>query len=337
MHMQVQAARRRAIMLSFQGFTQIGSLQDYTRRRTLEHRLQQKKQSGNLLQKTPVTCKTDAGREMAAKKASDQQLLTDFMESQSEKDTKLESICNKVVYGQDLSDEEIEYLKDKNPELYNKFKQEESDRKALEKKLENADTKEEAQQVVRDKINEGISKINLVKDNPYITESDKLAIYAEVNRAVRRASKELIKFQESGEYDKLPSEADLAKERADETRREQEEQLEAMEQFEESTAPQEGEEPEETGKADSTAPQNSGDGNAAVEPEQDNAPETAKPQKQEPLHQGDLPEAAESRDKEKPAHAAAKTSPAPEDIEQLLRDVRRKQNPLDPFWLDRKA
>ncbi len=196
---------------------------------------------------------SQAGKDLAMKKYSEQLLIDQFQENQKngKTDEKLSSIMTKVQSGSDLSYDEMEYLKDKNPTVYQKLKEEEADREAFEKRIKQAKTKDEVQQIRTDHSMKAMTTVNAVKNNPYITDSDKAAIMGSEVRMERKASEILQKFVESGEYGKLPTQAEkneAEKEIREAKEREMQEQAQPMTEEAESTekpedAPEESKDP----------------------------------------------------------------------------------------------
>lgn len=187
----------------------LGNLHTYTKNLTMSNRWKQRKESGDLIVRYDENAyRTEAGKAMARRKQSDYQLLSEFQEQQKNTDTRLSEIHNKLANGATLSEDELEYLRDKDPQTYAKIKAEESRNKAFAKKLARAKTKDEAQQVMTNRENEAVMKIKSVENNPYISDADKLTIYADARRSVMQGREIFDKFVASGAYDRLPTEAE---------------------------------------------------------------------------------------------------------------------------------
>jgi hypothetical protein len=187
----------------------LGNLHIYTKNLTMTNRWKQRKESGDLVVRYDENAyRTEAGKAMARRKQSDYQLLSEFQEQQENTDTRLSEIRNKLVYGTALSDDEIEYLRDKDPQTYAMIKAEESRNKAFAKKLARARTKDEAQQIMTNRENEAVMKIKSVENNPNISDADKLTVYADARRSVLQGREIFRKFVASGAYDRLPTEAE---------------------------------------------------------------------------------------------------------------------------------
>lgn len=125
-------------------------------------------------------------------------------------DKKLSAIQQKLYNGGKLTPEEREYLKAKNPQAYNELVQEEQEQKAYEQELRRCQTKEEVERVKMTRIGQSLSTVNEVKNNPNIPKEKKLALIAREKRRTDAVNESTQKFIESGEYAKLPTEAEKA-------------------------------------------------------------------------------------------------------------------------------
>lgn len=125
-------------------------------------------------------------------------------------DKKLSAIQQKLYNGGKLTPEEKEYLKAKNPQAYNELVQEEQEQKAYEQELRRCQTKEEVERVKMTRIGQSLSTVNEVKNNPNIPKEKKLALIAREKRRTDAVNESTQKFIESGEYAKLPTEAEKA-------------------------------------------------------------------------------------------------------------------------------
>lgn len=86
---------------------------------------------------------------------SEHQMKVDQFESELEKfqdDNKLSGIDSKLKLGGELTDKELEYLREKNPELYKKALAIKEERKQYKKSLQNARTKEEVERIKSNKM-----------------------------------------------------------------------------------------------------------------------------------------------------------------------------------------
>lgn len=140
---------------------------------------------------------------------SEHQIKVDQFESELEKfqdDNKISGIDSKLKLGGELTDKELEYLREKNPELYKKALAIKEERKQYKKSLESARTKEEVERIKSNKMQTFLSEASSVKNNPNISSEKKEEFLEQLNRRMAGISKEHAKFKASMEYQKLPEE-----------------------------------------------------------------------------------------------------------------------------------
>ncbi len=117
----------------------------------------------------------------------------------------------KLNSGQKLTAEEMEYLRQTNPEKYQKIKAIEAEKENYERELKRCRTKEEVQRVRMAHTAASLGAVNEIKNNPNIPEEKKFELIMHEhhkNMALEESTKE---FVESGKYAKLPTEAEKAK------------------------------------------------------------------------------------------------------------------------------
>ena len=115
---------------------------------------------------------------------------------QDETDHKMSSIMAKAQAGKKLSPDDWEYLKQKNPTLYEKLREAEQEQENYEKALRRCKTKDEAQRLHMSKLGDIMTAAKNV---------DEGAIYR-----LNRLTRSMIAFTESDEYHELPTEAEEA-------------------------------------------------------------------------------------------------------------------------------
>ena len=194
----------------------IGSISQYTKTTTLESQWNLKKKSGD------VTGHSKGLEDFLSVSSS-------FTRTQEDADNeKLQKITDKVNVGAKLTNEEMEYLKEKNPQLYEKLRQIEKEQKAYEDALRHCKSKDEAQRLHMARVGEAMQAAK---------NGDGTAAYR-----MNRMSESMTAFSESEEYKKLSTEAEQA--------------LEHNEQSEAETKALETEktESEQSEKADKSAP-----------------------------------------------------------------------------------
>lgn len=152
---------------------------------------------------------------------------------------KLNNIMQKIYAGAKLTSKEKEYLKAKNPQAYEKLRSIEQEQKAYEKKLRQCKTKEEVQRLKMNQIASSLSVIGSVRNNSHIPESKKLEICMQEKMRMDKIEQSTSAFVQSGEYDRLPTEAEEAKARKEEKQQQTKPQK-----------PQKPEQPEQTEQPD---------------------------------------------------------------------------------------
>ncbi|MFN2927073.1 hypothetical protein ACKX2L_09110 [Lachnospiraceae bacterium YH-ros2228] len=210
----------------FSRLSSIGNLRTYTKNLTMTKQWKQRKASGQMVVRyNEDNYITEAGKNMARKKQADYQLLTEMQEEQKNTDTRLQEIHDKLAYGASLNDDELEYLKDKDPQLYTKLKAEQAQNEAFAKRLSQAKTKDEAKQLMIERENSALMKVKSVENNPHISIADKLTIYQEANRSVNQGQEIFRRFVASGAYDRLPTEEEKLEVEAEKKKAEEAELL----------------------------------------------------------------------------------------------------------------
>lgn len=126
-------------------------------------------------------------------------------------DNKLTAIDSKLKSGSELTEKELEYLREKNPELYKKAMAIKEERKQYKKSLQNAKSKEEVERIKSNKMQAFLTEANSVKNNPNISSEKKEDFLEQLNRRMAAISKEHAKFKASKEYQKLPEEDKIKK------------------------------------------------------------------------------------------------------------------------------
>lgn len=184
-------------------FLMIGSLNRYIKNIGLTQKWERKKETNDFTNDEKKTA-LERKNEMFKKTYMEQKEKDDNGET-------LSNIRNKINAGAKLTPDEMKYLQVKDPQLYQKLKDLENEKKKYEKDLKKCKTKEDVEKLKFSKISAAISSINAVKNNPNIPESYKLEVAAFESRRLNEFDKITAKFVKSGEYDKLPTEAEKRK------------------------------------------------------------------------------------------------------------------------------
>ena len=123
----------------------------------------------------------------------------------------LKGIRTKLNAGKRLSSSELEYLKKNDPETYQHVKAMEMERKAYEQRLKNCKTKEEVQRLKASQMASSLDRVREVNNNPNIPDGEKLKLTLQEHQKVCSVTDATVQFSQSGEYSKLPTEAEKRK------------------------------------------------------------------------------------------------------------------------------
>ena len=117
----------------------------------------------------------------------------------------------KLNSGQKLTAEEMEYLRKNDPQAYQKVKSIETEQKNYEKELKKCKTKEEVERVKMAHTATSLSAVNSIMNNPVIPEEKKFELVMQEHRKNQAMQTTTQEFVESGQYAKLPTEAERQK------------------------------------------------------------------------------------------------------------------------------
>ena len=202
----------------------IGSISQFTKTTALKTQWNLKKKSGNVT---------------GHSKGLDDFLSVGNSPSQAEQEAeneKMGKITAKVNAGAKLTEKEMEYLKEKNPQLYEKLRQIEREQKAYEEALRHCKSKDEVQSLHMARVSESMQAAK---------NGDGTAAYR-----MNRMTESMNAFTETEEYKKLSTEAEQALERKEQREAEQVEQApKAAEEKKTEQAEEENPAPEQDAKA----------------------------------------------------------------------------------------
>ncbi len=184
-------------------FSKISSLSGYMKNMKLQTKWNRKKETNDFESQSK---KSELQRKNEMFKAS-------YLEQREENkvDEALQTINNKIAAGTDLTPNEMQYLKSKNPIMYQKLMAAEAEKKNYEKELKDCKTKEEVEKLKMSKVSSAMSAINSVKSNPNIPEGTRLSIAQGEMKRLQDLEKIADKFEKSGDYAKLPTDAEKRK------------------------------------------------------------------------------------------------------------------------------
>ena len=177
---------------------------------------EQKKSSNQVLSKQE--------RNARANMSPEQRQLEQFKEelAHNREQSRNNELANKIMNGEDLTPEEEKYLAQNNPGQLSNYRRAKAERQAYEEKLQKCKTKDEVQRLKTNTMNAYLAELKAAPDEA------KAAKAMELLGKVRNVQKAELHFIESGGYAGLPTEADEAKDRAEERSRENEEALEIL-------------------------------------------------------------------------------------------------------------
>lgn len=152
------------------------------------------------------------GKIFAKEMTAEERLLNHFQEQLEDmrKSKQMNDLSNKVMSGDTLTFEEIEYLKKNNPQLYKAYMEVRAEREAYKKELENCKTKEEVDRLKLNKMSSFLSEAKSVENNPNIPKGQKLALIQKILMKTMNVQDVHMKFIESGKYAALPTEEEVA-------------------------------------------------------------------------------------------------------------------------------
>ena len=130
---------------------------------------------------------------------------------QMAEDGKRSSITAKLQSGSELTDEELEYLKRTDPDLYQKAVQIKAERKQYRQDLERCKTREEVEVLFARKQQIFLSEIKSVKQCVGISKEKTKELLEQISARMAGIWKEHASFQESAAYQVLPGETGSGK------------------------------------------------------------------------------------------------------------------------------
>lgn len=194
--------------------TMMGTIGSYTKTMKLQTQWDLKKQSGDL-----TSHKKSLDEWLQSNTANTSSAGTSSTDKIGNGDSKLRTIQAKVDAGKKLTEQERAYLKEKDPETYADLEAEEQEQRAYEQKLKRCRTKEEVQRLKMSHVGTSLTKVNAVKNDPNISLEKKLKIAKQELRRCNRVEESTREFVRQGEYEKLPTDQELAQAEREEARR----------------------------------------------------------------------------------------------------------------------
>jgi hypothetical protein len=200
-----------------------GTISNAVQLQALNNKWQQKKESGDVLSKEERNERANWTQEEWLKHDLEEQA------AQNRESNKKTELDNKILAGGSLTPEEEKYLEQNDPAKLQKYKEIQAEKKAYEEKLKRCKTKDEVQRLKTQTMGEYLASMKKTENDPYIPKSEKLAKAQELLAKTRNAQKVEMKFMQSPEYQKLPTEEEKAEERAEERELTEEKNAEKLE------------------------------------------------------------------------------------------------------------
>lgn len=127
----------------------------------------------------------------------------------------MSAIASKMKAGEDLTPEEVEYLQKNAPDMYREYLEIKGEKEAYKRQLKDCKTKEEVERLKVNKMNGILSQAKSVMNNPNIPKGAKVGIMEKLLMKAMGIEKVHQLFIKSGEYAKLPTDEEYAKEKGE--------------------------------------------------------------------------------------------------------------------------
>lgn len=188
----------------------ISSLNTYTRNMKMQMKWNERKSSGDYTSKG-VSKNSSENTSVVEKMLREQQEKAAELRKENASSVSKQQIDAKMRAGKRLSAAEMDYLKEHDPQTYQKAKAIEMEREAYERELKQCRTKEEVQRVKTTHAMASMATVKEIDTNPNIPKGQKLGLIMQElakSNALGEAEREFIR---SGAYRSLPSEAERLK------------------------------------------------------------------------------------------------------------------------------
>lgn len=126
-------------------------------------------------------------------------------------------LYTKLKTGGTLTEEEIAYLKEHDPEALAEYEKAQTEKKAYENALKNCRTKEDVQRLKLNRMGSFAAQAKEIASNPYIPKDKKVVLMQRLNNEVCMIRDAHQAFEKSRAYEELPEEQELRREAAEES------------------------------------------------------------------------------------------------------------------------
>mgnify|MGYP004458865441 FL=1 len=278
-------------------FTMAGTIKRSVRMAVLDQKWQQKKNSFG------------QDKKKLAEMTAEERQLQDFREQaeQMRKSQKHANIDAKLAAGEELTPEEIEYLRQNNPQALKDYEDTQKERESYKRALRNCRTKEEVERLKYTKMGQFMAEAKKISSNACIPKGKKVALLKRILQQATAVEDEHKEFLKTSRYASLPTE-----EEAREAEKAEKEQQEA-----ETTGADETENTEEV--KDTDVEDAEGTKNSDAESTKDTGAESADHTKKTPLP--DIPELSKDTRRKKKAQPAGSLPEGSAAIHSILTSV----------------
>ena len=194
-------------------FTMAGTIKRSVRMAALDQKWQQKKNSFGQDQKK------------LSEMTAEERQLQDFREQaeQMRKSQKHANIDAKLAAGEELTPEEIEYLRQNNPQALKDYEDTQRERENYKRALRNCRTKEEVERLKYTKMGQFMAEAKKISSNACIPKGKKVALLKRILQQATAVEDEHKEFLKTSRYASLPTEEEAREaEKAEKEQREAE-------------------------------------------------------------------------------------------------------------------
>lgn len=177
-------------------FTMAGTIKRSVRMAALDQKWQQKKNSFG------------QDKKKLAEMTAEERQLQDFREQaeQMRKSQKHANIDAKLAAGEELTPEEIEYLRQNNPQALKDYEDTQKERESYKRALRNCRTKEEVERLKYTKMGQFMAEAKKISCNACIPKGKKVALLKRILQQATAVEDEHKEFLKTSRYASLPTE-----------------------------------------------------------------------------------------------------------------------------------
>lgn len=194
-------------------FTMAGTIKNSVRMAALDQKWQQKKNSFG------------QDKKKLAEMTAEERQLQDFREQaeQMRKSQKHANIDAKLAAGEELTPEEIEYLRQNNPQALKDYEDTQKERESYKRALRNCRTKEEVERLKYTKMGQFMAEAKKISSNACIPKGKKVTLLKRILQQATAVEDEHKEFLKTSRYASLPTEEEAREaEKAEKEQREAE-------------------------------------------------------------------------------------------------------------------